>query len=61
MVTLMEKKEYLTMKRREFFKAGALVGAAAATVGFDGFSDGPKQTADQKRKSICPSQCVYAQ
>ena len=28
------------MKRREFLKAGTLVGAAAATVGFDGFSFG---------------------
>jgi NAD-dependent dihydropyrimidine dehydrogenase PreA subunit len=46
----MKKKEHLTMKRREFLKAGALVGAAAATVGLDGYSDVFKQTANQKDK-----------
>ena len=46
----MKKKENLTMKRREFLKASALVGAAAATVGLDGCSNALKQTADGKEK-----------
>ena len=46
----MEKKEYLKMKRREFLKAGALFGAAAATVGLDGCSNVLKQTTDQNEK-----------
>ena len=46
----MKKKESLTMKRREFLKASALVGAAAATVGLDGYNDVLGQTSDQKEK-----------
>jgi NAD-dependent dihydropyrimidine dehydrogenase PreA subunit len=46
----MKKEESLTMKRREFLKAGALVGAAAATVGIDGYSNVFGETADQKEK-----------
>ena len=47
----MKKKESLKMKRREFLKASALAGAAAATVGLDGCSNALKQTADQKEKT----------
>ena len=46
----MKKKESLTMKRREFLKASALVGAAAATFGVDGYNDVLGQTSDQKEK-----------
>ncbi len=46
----MKKKESLKMKRREFLKASALVGAAAATVGLDGYNDVLGQTSDQKEK-----------
>lgn len=38
------------MKRRDFLKAGALFGAAAATVGFNESDETLKQTAEQKDK-----------